>query len=92
MTLHWGAEYVFQKLPEDLRRRIPSTRCNPHANPETWAGVGPLTTYNGQTGEVMWEMHGDNPVRVSRSKIRKLFSEGLNIQVSMQAPRRCVSH
>ncbi|KAA6409475.1 MAG: hypothetical protein FRX48_07029 [Lasallia pustulata] len=79
MTLHWAAELVWKKLPKDFNDRLRSIRCNPfHDN--TPGEDDFLPVCNGITGEVMLKMHGDSPIRVSRSKMRALFSEGLDIQ------------
>jgi len=42
--------------------------------------VAGLPVHNGKTGELLMTMAGERPCRVSRRKLRKLFSEGLTIQ------------
>ncbi|MCJ1302300.1 hypothetical protein MMC08_005103 [Hypocenomyce scalaris] len=80
MTLHWGAEFVLKKLPMELQEKLRSIRCNPYH--DTTPGKDDfLPICNGITGEVMLKMAGDSPVRVSRRKMRELFSEGLDIRV-----------
>lgn len=80
MTLHWGAEFVLRKLPQELQAKLRSIRCNPFH--DTTPGKDDfLPICNGITGDVMLKMHADSPVRVSRGKMRTLFSEGLDIQV-----------
>ena len=39
-----------------------------------------LPVHNGKTGELLMTIAGERPCRVSRRKLRKLFSEGLTIQ------------
>lgn len=80
MTLHWGTEFVMRKLPQELQAKLPLIRCNPFH--DTTSGKDDfLPICNGITGDVMLKMHADSPVRVSRGKMRTLFSEGLDIRV-----------
>lgn len=52
-----------------------------HADPSMSAdAVAGLPVHNGKTGELLMMMAGERPCRVSKRKLRKLFSEGLTIQ------------
>jgi 2-polyprenyl-6-methoxyphenol hydroxylase-like FAD-dependent oxidoreductase len=76
MTLHWGAEFIRSCLPDDLAARFHEAYADPSLKP---GAVTALPIYNGKTGDLIMEMAGDNPCRVSRSKMRNLFSEGLDV-------------
>ena len=82
MTLHWGAEYIRNCLPDDLAARFHECYADPSLRPDA---VGSLPIYNGKTGELVMEMAAENPCRVSRSKMRNLFSEGLEVQYGKEA-------
>ncbi|PSN75230.1 FAD/NAD(P)-binding domain-containing protein [Corynespora cassiicola Philippines] len=77
MTLHWGSSHIASCLPEHLAARISEAYADPTLPPEAVKG---LPVYNGKTGELLMEMSGDRPCRVSRRKMRNLFSEGLDVQ------------
>jgi 2-polyprenyl-6-methoxyphenol hydroxylase-like FAD-dependent oxidoreductase len=77
MTLHWGSEHIAKCLPTELVDRISETYADPTVSPDAVTG---LPIYNGKTGELIMEMAAHKPCRVSRRKLRNLFSEGLDIQ------------
>ncbi|OCK81663.1 FAD/NAD(P)-binding domain-containing protein [Lepidopterella palustris CBS 459.81] len=77
MTLHWGSEHIAACLPPELVARITETYADPSVPPDAVTG---LPVYNGKTGEMLMNMVGDRPCRVSRKKLRNLFSEGLTVQ------------
>ena len=80
MTLHWGWDHLYKYLPSHLREKIRGTYCNPHR--DIVPGVEDhLPVSNGKTGEIMVKWPADNPIRVSRRKLRELFAEGLDVQV-----------
>ena len=80
MTLHWAAQLVWKKLPKEFHDKLRSIRCHPFHD-STPGQDDFLPVCNGITGHVMLKWHGDSPIRVSRSKMCALFSEGLDIQV-----------
>lgn len=83
MTLHWGNEAIDRLLPPALRERIREIWCDPHyVRPPV--GERFLPHYAGHTGEQLFATPADDAMRVSRSKMRKLFSEGLDIQVGLR--------
>lgn len=63
-------------LPPELRERNKETWCDPFYQETGYA----IDIYNGQTGEMIGRTPGLS-MRVSRRKLRKLFSEGIDIQV-----------
>lgn len=80
MSLHWGGEAVRKLLSPQLYARIHEAFVNPRYNlKEPWT----LNQYDGSTGEVLMETPMPlGAMRVSRSRMRKLFSEGIDVKVS----------
>lgn len=74
MALHWGSAPLTACLPTDLLTRLHEAYANPTASLDTITGP---PTFNGQTGELLLEMAGDLPQRVSRRKLRALFAESI---------------
>ena len=80
MLLHWGAQHILQCLPEELQGQLRKVRCNEYY--DATPGVDDfIPCYNGKTGELLYRVHADNPVRVSRKKVRELFREGIDVHV-----------
>jgi hypothetical protein len=79
MTLHWGATHFAECLPQPLIDRLQSIRADEYFVPSPDQST--LLVYNGKTGDLLTQIKSDNPVRVSRRKMRVLFAEGLDIQV-----------
>ncbi|KAK4555863.1 hypothetical protein LTR86_007083 [Recurvomyces mirabilis] len=78
ITLHWGFELIAKLLPSELHSRIDEILCDPfYKQSEQDAD---LVTYAGHTGEVLIRTPASNARSVSRKKIRRLFSQGLEIQ------------
>lgn len=81
MSLHWGSEAVNRVLPPALQARIKEIWCDPHFVQQ--AGEHRfLPHYAGHTGEQLFATPADDAMRVSRSKMRKLFSEDIDIKVT----------
>jgi len=80
MSLHWGAQHVFGCLPQELQKRLRHIRCNEYYD-STPGKDDFIPCYNGKTGELLFSIHADNPVRVSRKKMWELFCEGIDVQV-----------
>ncbi|KAJ4353051.1 hypothetical protein N0V95_003704 [Ascochyta clinopodiicola] len=87
MTLHWGSSHMASCLPEDLAARFYEAYADPSLKPDAVTG---LPIFNGKTGDLIVEMGADHPVRVSRKKMRNLFSEGLDVQYGKQVVRAYV--
>jgi hypothetical protein len=77
MTLHWGSSHISSCLPDDLVARFSEAYADPTSNPSDVTG---LPVYNGKTGEFIIAMAAEKPCRVSRKKMRNLFSEGLDVR------------
>jgi len=77
MTLHWGSSHIESCLPPNLVARFNEAYADPTQSPDATTG---LPIYNGKTGELVMEMAAEKPCRVSRKKMRNLFSEGLDVQ------------
>ena len=81
MTLHWGANHFEECLPQSLIDRLQSIHVDPYFVPPPGCSDA-VPVYNGKTGDLLIEITGDKPNRVSRRKMRMLFAEGLDIQVA----------
>ncbi len=77
MTLHWGAEYLSKCLPPDLVAGLDVICCDPFFKGK----ITSLPLYHGATGEKLFDMHGIEPRRVSRRKLRNFLSQGIDVQV-----------
>jgi hypothetical protein len=73
---HYGSEAIAKVLPPELCDRNKETWCDPFY-PETGYAI---EIYNGQSGVMIGRTPGLS-IRVSRRKLRKLFSEGIDIKV-----------
>lgn len=77
MTLHWGSTHINNCLPPELSARFSEAYADSSLSPDATSG---LPVYNGKTGELILEMVGEKPMRVSRKKMRNLFMEGIDVQ------------
>lgn len=77
MTLHWGSSHIEACLPPNLVARLNEAYADPAQSPDATTG---LPIYNGKTGDLVTTMAAEKPCRVSRKKMRSLFSEGLDVQ------------
>ncbi|KAK0882262.1 hypothetical protein LTR87_004010 [Friedmanniomyces endolithicus] len=85
MTLHWGSEALGKVLLPELRQRLHEACCDPFHTPAEKDGV--LFSYAGHTGELLFKTPAPNARSVSRSKMRRLFGEGLDIQYGRRLAR-----
>jgi hypothetical protein len=80
MALFWASDYIEKALPDHLRARFDEAKADPHdkTGPDR---AGWLPLYDGKSGEMVVKIPGGVATRISRVKMRKLFSDGLDIQV-----------
>jgi 2-polyprenyl-6-methoxyphenol hydroxylase-like FAD-dependent oxidoreductase len=72
-----GNAYIKTCLPPDLQENLnDGICCDPYYKNKDHS----LPHYNGQTGEKLFDMHGDEPRRISRKKLRNYLSQGLDVQ------------
>ncbi|KAL4880574.1 hypothetical protein BJY04DRAFT_219045 [Aspergillus karnatakaensis] len=76
MSFHWGSESAKKLLSPSLRSRIKEVWVDPTVPDNS---TYELPSYAGHTGELLGKTP-DRSMRVTRRKMRKLFSEGLDIQ------------
>ncbi|KAF2825514.1 FAD/NAD(P)-binding domain-containing protein [Ophiobolus disseminans] len=81
MTLHWGSSHLASCLPPHLLARLNEAYADPTQSADATTG---LPVFNGETGEQIMEMGAQGPCRVSRRKMRNLFSEGINVRYGME--------
>ena len=88
MSLHWGGEFLTKILPPTLRDRLDEINTDPDHDFSSDSG---FVQCNGATGEVILVMPGVMPRRVSRRKLMRLMSEGLDIEVCLGGFSGCRS-
>ncbi|KAL2833791.1 hypothetical protein BDW59DRAFT_156593 [Aspergillus cavernicola] len=76
MSLHWGTQSVMRLLSPELRGRIKEVWTDPTIPDNSFYE---LPIYAGHSGELLGKT-SDRSMRVTRRKMRKLFSEGIDIQ------------
>lgn len=79
MLLHWAAEYFEKLLPEHLLKRQKEARVDPKID-----GVTSVPYLNAETGEIVKNIDLPSAERVSRNKIRKLLTEGEDLDIEVQ--------
>jgi hypothetical protein len=80
MSIHWSRPLLVNILPAELLERISEAQVDPSIDSSDGAGYS-VPFYNGKTGEHIIAMPMINAVRVSRRKMRKLCSDGIEIKV-----------
>lgn len=80
MALHWAMESLAPILPDEILSRLDEARTDPFLNLTGEDAAIPL--YDGKTGKLLTKVGGGPFLRVSRSKLRKLLSEGVEVKVS----------
>ncbi|KAH8820697.1 hypothetical protein F5884DRAFT_764906 [Xylogone sp. PMI_703] len=77
LAIHWSIPLLEELLPQSIWNRLHEAHCDPfYEYPEV--EVVPLT--NGQTGELLMDIRGAGMRRFSRNRLRKLCTEGLEIE------------
>jgi hypothetical protein len=76
IAIHWSVPLLKELLPQDLYARLKEAYCDKdfEYDPEDFV---PL--YNGQSGETVQKVYSKDMIRISRRRMRKLCSEGLDI-------------
>lgn len=82
MTIHWGTTHINNCLPPEISARLSEAYADPSLSPGATSG---LPVHNGKTGELILEMAAEKPMRVSRKKMRNLFTEGIDVQYGKSA-------
>jgi hypothetical protein len=77
IAIHWSIPFLRDLLPEALYARLNEAYCDRSFE----YGPGDLIPMlNGGTGETMMNAYPEGMIRVSRRRMRKLCSEGLDIK------------
>jgi len=78
MAIHWSLPQLEALLPSELRARLKEAQNDPFwdAPEEDF-----FKLYNGLDGTVLKALPIPKTIRVSRRKMRALFSEGIDVQV-----------
>jgi hypothetical protein len=84
MAIHWSLPLLKEILPEEVYSKLPEIACNPTLG--IHSGLYPII--NGDTGDMITGVPYTNGLRVPRSKMRSMCSEGINVQVSGSLSKR----
>nr|POF13247.1 fad-dependent monooxygenase cctm [Quercus suber] len=77
MTLNWRNEAIAKLLPSELQARISEACCDSESEMKE---DNVLPHYDGHNGELLFEQPAAKEMRVSRTKLRNLLAEGIDIQ------------
>lgn len=80
IVLHWAMPNMVKLLPEAVVEKLSQAICNPHL--EFDKEVESLPCYNGVTGDLLFKSPLPGSRRVSRQRLRRVLSEGLDIKWS----------
>jgi 2-polyprenyl-6-methoxyphenol hydroxylase-like FAD-dependent oxidoreductase len=78
MAIHWALPLLQEILPENVFNKMSIIACNPTVG--IHSGLYPII--NGETGELITGVPYNNGLRVPRSRMRELASEGIDVQYS----------
>jgi hypothetical protein len=85
MAIHWSLPLLKEILPEEVYAKLPEIACNPTLG--IHSGLYPII--NGDTGDMITGVPYTNGLRVPRSKMRAMCSEGIDVQVSCSLSNQC---
>jgi hypothetical protein len=78
MSLHWGGQFLQTALPPDVYARQREIDTDPRYDSSKDDG---FLQCNGETAEVILNMAGILPRRVSRRKLKTFMAENMSIEV-----------
>jgi hypothetical protein len=77
MAIHWSLDRLEKILPPEVFGKLPLISCNP-AVPIEAGGLYPII--QAETGSILTGVPYDKGLRVSRSRMRALCTEGVEVQ------------
>lgn len=80
MAIHWALPLLEKIFPDNIFSKVSEIACNPTVG--IHSGLYPII--HGETGQLITGVPYENGLRVPRSKMRKLSSEGINVEVGQQ--------
>ena len=80
LTIHWALPAFLDLLPQDLQERLPETYVNQEAVKK--GEIGNFAFYDLSSGEARWKVPPNKRIRVSRERLRKLLSIGIDVKAS----------
>ncbi|KAE8553770.1 hypothetical protein TMatcc_006776 [Talaromyces marneffei ATCC 18224] len=80
IVLHWALPTLGELLDDDVRNELPKAICNPYLDFND--DVECLPCYNGNTGELLFKSALPGSRRVSRQRLRKVLSQGIDVKWS----------
>lgn len=84
MAIHWALPLLEKILPDNIFAKVSDIACNPTVG--IHSGLYPII--HGESGQLITGVPYENGLRVPRSKMRKLSSEGINVEVGQQSLTR----
>lgn len=79
MGIHWALPQLEELLPPDLKARLKEPQNDPFLDPPD---KDVFRIYNGLTGEILKDLPTPKTMRMSRRRMRKFCSEGIDVRVS----------
>jgi hypothetical protein len=76
-AIHWSVPHLKTLLPSALYERLHEAYCDPFSG-----AIEKTTIYNSASGEVLKELFMPGMIRVDRNRMRRLCSEGLDVNYS----------
>ncbi|KAH8813014.1 hypothetical protein F5884DRAFT_320566 [Xylogone sp. PMI_703] len=76
MAIHWALPLLKETLPQQVYAKVPEIACNPTIG--IHSGLYPII--NAETGELITGVPYNDGLRVSRSAMRALCAEGIDVQ------------
>lgn len=81
MAIHWSLDRLEKLLPPEIFGKLPVISCNPDIPIEA-GGLYPII--QAETGELINQVPYKKGLRVSRSRMRALCAEGIDVQYGKQ--------
>lgn len=79
LTIHWALSAFHDLIPDELRARLPETYVNREAVEKGENGT--FTFFDLSNGEAKWKVPAAKRTRVSRDRLRRLLTTGVEIHV-----------
>ena len=80
LTIHWALDTLITLLPQHILDRLPEAYVDPEAIRKGMNGN--FLFFDLRSGEARWKVPPNKRIRVSRERLRELFLDGLEVQVS----------
>lgn len=89
VTIAWSHPYLEELLPSELYGRLPDCQPDPKLDSKE-AGCESVIIRDGSNGKTMVEPPFPRVRRLNIQKTRRIWSEGINVKVSISCFNRCI--